>query len=70
MPTIYHSTYPKPPLHHFNGHLQTILPTQLVDNHKFIHLETPLCGGHVGFTHSIDKEHTWAEHRAIEFALA
>jgi predicted alpha/beta-fold hydrolase len=45
-------------------------PTQLADKHPFIHLETPLCGGHVGFMHPIDKEHTWAEHRAIEFALA
>jgi uncharacterized protein len=45
-------------------------PTQLADNNRFIYLETPQYGGHVGFTHTQDKEHTWAEHRAIEFALS
>jgi uncharacterized protein len=44
-------------------------PMQIAENNHFIHLETPKYGGHVGFTHAQDKEHTWSEHRALEFAL-
>lgn len=42
-------------------------PIQLAENHKFIHLETPLQGGHCGFMLPNDREHTWAEYRAWDF---
>jgi uncharacterized protein len=42
-------------------------PTQLAENHAFIHLETPEQGGHCGFMLPDDKEHSWAEYRAWEF---
>lgn len=42
-------------------------PTQLAENHAFIHLETPHIGGHCGFALPHNKAHTWAEYRALEF---
>ncbi len=42
-------------------------PIQLAEKHKFIHLETPLQGGHCGFMLPNDREHTWAEYRAWDF---
>ena len=42
-------------------------PIQLAENHKFIHLETPTVGGHCGFMLPNDREHTWAEYRALDF---
>jgi uncharacterized protein len=42
-------------------------PIQLAENHPFIHLETPKIGGHCGFMIPKNKEHTWAEYRALEF---
>jgi uncharacterized protein len=43
------------------------LPVSLAERHKFIHLETPSVGGHCGFALPNDKEHSWAERRALEF---
>ncbi len=42
-------------------------PIQLAENHKFIHLETPIVGGHCGFMIPNDREHTWSEYRALDF---
>ena len=43
------------------------LPVQLAEQHKFIYLETPSVGGHCGFALPNDREHSWAEYRALEF---
>jgi uncharacterized protein len=43
-------------------------PIGLAEKHPYIHLEIPKHGGHCGFMLKGDKEHSWAEYRAIEFA--
>ena len=42
-------------------------PIDLARKHKFIHLEAPANGGHCGFMMRGEKEHSWAERRALEF---
>ena len=42
-------------------------PIALAENHKFIYLEAPLNGGHCGFMEAGDREHSWAERRAVDF---
>jgi uncharacterized protein len=44
------------------------IPINLARKHNFIHLEAPANGGHCGFMLRGDKEHSWAEYRALEFA--
>ncbi len=41
-------------------------PTNLCQTHKFIHLEMPEHGGHVGFWRH-NQEFAWSEERAIDF---
>lgn len=45
-------------------------PHEIAREHAYLHLETPKHGGHVGFWDSLKLETTWAERRAIDFALA
>ena len=40
-------------------------PFQLAENSKYIHLETPLHGGHVGF--HLSDETYYSEQRAVDF---
>ena len=42
-------------------------PRHLLKDHKFVHLETPQRGGHVGFCSSNGSEFYWSEQRAYEF---
>jgi uncharacterized protein len=44
-------------------------PYELAENHEYIYLETPQYGGHCGFVLAKDSEFSWAEHRALAFAL-
>jgi predicted alpha/beta-fold hydrolase len=48
---------------------QSCFPHDIARGHDYLHLETPKHGGHVGFWDSLNLETTWAERRAIEFAL-
>ncbi|MEQ9288073.1 MAG: alpha/beta hydrolase [Cyclobacteriaceae bacterium] len=41
-------------------------PYDLVKNHKYLHLETPHYGGHVGFSLR-GKNYSWMDQRAFEF---
>lgn len=41
-------------------------PYEISKNHKYLHLETPEIGGHVGFSLK-GKEHSWMDERALEF---
>ena len=41
-------------------------PVRLAENHRYIHLETPRAGGHVGFQLPRDP-HNYAERRALNF---
>ncbi|HMN90045.1 MAG TPA: alpha/beta fold hydrolase [Saprospiraceae bacterium] len=41
-------------------------PVDLSDKHRFLHLEIPLQGGHVGFELR-NKPYMWSEYRALEF---
>jgi uncharacterized protein len=41
-------------------------PFEMTENHKYVSLETPKYGGHVGFTLA-GKEENWMEVRAFEF---
>jgi uncharacterized protein len=43
-------------------------PTQLAENHPFVHLETPQSGGHCGFPLAFGKGQSYAEKRAVQFA--
>jgi uncharacterized protein len=45
------------------------IPIELARTHEYIHLEAPKYGGHCGFMLRGDKEHSWAEHRALEFEI-
>lgn len=45
-------------------------PKELCKDHKYLVLETPSTGGHVGFMTKYSREISWAEHRAIEFIKA
>ena len=42
-------------------------PYKEVSEHKYVHLETPSRGGHVGFAHHNGSEHYWSENRSLEF---
>ena len=48
---------------------QSCFPYDIAREHEHLHLETPKHGGHVGFWDSLNLETTWAERRAIGFAL-
>ncbi len=41
-------------------------PTKRCENHKFVYLEAPQRGGHVGFS-AWRKQFAWSEYRALEF---
>ena len=41
-------------------------PYDIAKNHKYLHLETPDAGGHVGFSLK-GKEYSWMDRRALEF---
>jgi predicted alpha/beta-fold hydrolase len=41
-------------------------PYGIAENHKYLHLETPDFGGHVGFSLK-GKEHSWMDERAFAF---
>lgn len=41
-------------------------PYSLAEKHRFIHLEAPVLGGHVGFSLPHSNE-TWSERRSLEF---
>jgi uncharacterized protein len=42
-------------------------PEKQLSNHKFVELETPARGGHVGFTDINQKQLFWSEVRALQF---
>jgi uncharacterized protein len=42
-------------------------PTQLAENHAFIHLEAPCEGGHCGFPLAFGHGYSYAEKRAVQF---
>jgi hypothetical protein len=42
-------------------------PHRLIENNKFVHLQTPKRGGHVGFSQKNGSEFYWSEKRAMEF---
>ena len=48
---------------------QSCFAHDIARQHAYLHLETPKHGGHVGFWDSLNLGTTWAERRAIEFAL-
>lgn len=48
---------------------QSCFPHDIALEHAYLHLETPKHGGHVGFWDSLNLETTWAERRAVGFAL-
>ena len=45
-------------------------PYDLARQHRYLFLETPANGGHVGFVSFNDRRHYWSERRAVEFVLA
>lgn len=45
------------------------IPYELAANHEYIYLEAPQYGGHCGFPLAKDNEFSWAEYRAMAFAL-
>ena len=42
-------------------------PYEALKDHKYIHLETPKKGGHVGFCSHNGGIHYWSERRALNF---
>jgi len=45
---------------------ESCFPYNMLKNHNFVHFETPLKGGHVGFT-DFTNPFYWSEQRVIEF---
>lgn len=46
-------------------------PYELLENHPFVHFETPSRGGHVGFSaNGHPQGYIWSEQRALSFCLA
>ncbi len=48
----------------------TCSPIEMAKHHKYLHLEMPEEGGHVGFMQKNESEFSWMEHRAWEFIHA
>jgi predicted alpha/beta-fold hydrolase len=48
---------------------EACFPVDLLKNHSFVQLETPVHGGHVGFAHFKKNGVYWSEQRAINFLL-
>jgi predicted alpha/beta-fold hydrolase len=48
--------------------LPNCMPIETAKDHPFLHLEMPAVGGHCGFMQK-GQLHTWAEYRALAFAL-
>lgn len=47
---------------------ESCYPFEIAKNHKFLHLETPKYGGHVGFNNPIwSSSKHWSEHRISDF---
>lgn len=42
-------------------------PIEQATNSRYVHLEMPMHGGHVGFVQFIDEGSYWSENRAVEF---
>lgn len=46
---------------------KTCYPLDIARNNKYLHLEMPLHGGHVGFSHGFFQSSNWMEDRAVLF---
>lgn len=46
---------------------ETCYPYEILESHKYVNLETPDRGGHVGFCSDNGSEFYWSEERAFEF---